>query len=117
MIHYHWIPIAYQGKTTFNKNKFVHSSYIVVVKHVEYPSQEIDHFACHFQSLQKKAGLLLHQHTINKDTIFLHEATNRSSQNTTEAIIKAVNYIYIIISQQQNQLKILTINGFNKHQK
>ena len=49
------ISTAYPEKINYyKKRECVHSAYIIDVKHVEYPSQEIKHFTCQFQCLLKK---------------------------------------------------------------
>ena len=63
------MPTAYllhiRKRLTIIKRECVHSAYIINVKHVEYPSQEINHFTCQFQCLQKKLSLSLYHQLRN----------------------------------------------------
>ena len=55
------ISTAYPEKINYyKKRECVHSAYIIDVKHVEYPSQEIKHFTCQFQCLLKKLSFSLY---------------------------------------------------------
>lgn len=68
------MPIAYQDKLTLSMSNMVN---IPLKKSTTSPVSS---------SVCRKSGV--HYITVNED-IFLHEASNRSSQNTTKPIIKA----------------------------